>query len=72
MDAKPSFIDPILSEIEACLVITGLSASRFGTEAIGDPTLVRELRRGRKCNSLTQSRVRAFIREQELSSREKA
>lgn len=49
------------SEIESFLAASGLSASQFGKQAVGDPNFVGDLRRGRSPSLRTVSRVQAFM-----------
>jgi len=51
----------LLKEVEWFLQATGMSASRFGTEAVNDPSLVLGLRRGRECKRATRLKIRKFI-----------
>jgi hypothetical protein len=51
----------LLHAIEACLRATRLPASRFGRNAVGDPRLVHDLRRGREPGPAMERRVRAYI-----------
>jgi len=53
--------DPILDTIELFLRATDMSATAFGVEVAGDPTLVHELRQGRETRRATRARIRAFI-----------
>lgn len=55
-------LDPILGEIEAFLTETGRTPTAFGYDALKDPTLVHELRRGRECRRATRERIRQFIK----------
>lgn len=58
----------LLTEIEAVLTKTGLSASKFGKEAVGDRNFVFDLREGRRDLRLsTVEKVREFIRSQEAA-----
>ena len=50
--------DPFLLEVEDFLEKASISAWRFGTEVMGDPTFVFELRKGRSVYSRTIRRVR--------------
>ncbi len=56
-----AYTAPILLEIERHLRRTGMSDRRFGMEAIGDPALIHDLRRGRDPSSKTAARIRAYI-----------
>ena len=52
---------PLLSEIVLFLEQTGIPQTTFGSRAIGDPNLMRNLRAGRELRSGTAKRVRDFI-----------
>ena len=52
----------LLTEIESFLESSGMSATAFGTAALGDPPFVMQLRNGRDIKASTAERVRAFIR----------
>lgn len=56
-----------LSEVEEFLALAGISPSRFGREAIGDPNFVLDLRGGRAPGLNTADRVRAYIRDFNVS-----
>lgn len=51
----------LLSRIEAYLRRTGMPPTRFGREAVRDPRLVHDLRRGRTVGDKIVRRVTAFI-----------
>jgi hypothetical protein len=51
----------LLYAIETCLRRTNLPPSRFGREAVRDPRLVHDLRRGRSPGPDMERRVRAYI-----------
>ena len=53
--------DELAAAIEMHLKETGLAASRFGVEAVGDPGFVSDRRAGREPRSRTVKRVLAFI-----------
>lgn len=53
--------DPLLAEVEQFLAAIGMTPTRFGVEAVNDPTLVHEMRRGRECKRATRSRILDFI-----------
>lgn len=59
----PSHIDtdPILAEIEAFLASSGMAATQFGYQVMGDPGFVHELRRGRECRRRTRNKIVSFI-----------
>ena len=58
---RPDALDPLLEEIEAFLVATGMSASAFGRGALNDSALVFDLRQGRECKRAARARIAAFI-----------
>ena len=60
MMQNPPHID-LLAMIEAHIARTGLSETRFGSMALGDPNLVRDLRNGRELRRETNSRVIRFM-----------
>jgi len=51
--------------VERFLKRSGMPATRFGREALGDPCFVSELRRGRELRPVTEKRVTAWLDEQE-------
>lgn len=51
----------LLHAIETCLRRTDLPPSRFGRNAVRDPRLVHDLRRGRQPGASLDRRVRAYI-----------
>lgn len=51
----------LLSMIERYLRESGIPASRFGRDAMGDPGFVTTLRRGREPRDSTIRRVQAYI-----------
>lgn len=53
--------DEFLGEIERFLQLAPMAPTKFGTEAVGDPTFVFELRSGRSPNLKTVERVKQFI-----------
>jgi 2,4-dienoyl-CoA reductase-like NADH-dependent reductase (Old Yellow Enzyme family) len=54
--------EKFLSEIDAFLKRSGMSATAFGREALNDPSFVHDLRNGRKPNLGVVSRVGDFMR----------
>jgi len=52
----------LLAMIERYLRESGIPASRFGRDAMGDPGFVATLRRGRQPRDRTIERVSAYIR----------
>lgn len=51
----------LVEEIDAFLGRSGMSASAFGSAAVGDPAFVHEVRKGRTVRARTRDRVTAFI-----------
>ena len=51
----------LLRQIERYLRESGIPATRFGREAVRDPRLVFDLRRGREPGARIASRIDAFI-----------
>lgn len=54
----------MLVEVDRFLRASGMSATRFGRLAVGDPSLVRDLRRGRTPRPATIARITAFLARQ--------
>jgi len=52
---------PLLTVIQRHLHRTGIPPTRFGREAVGDPRLVGDLRRGRHVGEKLAARVIAHI-----------
>ncbi|MBO4228043.1 hypothetical protein [Bradyrhizobium neotropicale] len=55
----------LLQEVENFLQAHNLSATRFGVLAAGDTKFVGTLRKGRKLRSLTEQRIREWMRAQQ-------
>ncbi len=53
----------LLHAIEKHIERTGVSASRIGRDAVGDPRLVPDLRKGRELRPKTLAKVRAYLRQ---------
>lgn len=51
----------LLQTIERHLRTSGVSPTRFGRDAIGDPRLIGDLRNGREARPETAARILAFI-----------
>ena len=51
----------LLTRIERHLRVSGVSATRFGRDAVGDPRFVLDLRNGRVPRGATVARVEAHI-----------
>ncbi len=54
----------LLARIEAYLRKTGTPPTRFGRDAVRDPRLVHDLRRGRTASDRMAERVTAYIESQ--------
>jgi tRNA-dihydrouridine synthase len=54
-------LHPLLPRIERHLRRTGVSATTFGREAVGDPRLVADLRSGRYLRPSVARRVEAHL-----------
>jgi hypothetical protein len=59
-----SYRAPVLAEIDAFIAEAGMSETRFGCLAIGDPNLVGQLRDGRDPRSKTVLILQGFIASQ--------
>lgn len=57
----------LLRQIEKYLELTGMAATRFGRESLGDPRFVFDLRDGREPRTATASRVLSFIAKRKAS-----
>ncbi len=51
----------LLLTIERCLRRHGMTPTRFGRDAVHDPRLVFDLRRGRELRPQTAARVLAYV-----------
>jgi hypothetical protein len=51
----------LVETIEAFCAAHGIAETRFGKDALGDPSFVAELRAGRECRRGTLSRVKQFM-----------
>ena len=60
--------EQFLSEIEAFLTRSGMTATAFGKAALNDPSFVPDLRTGRKPNLGLVDRVHDFIRSHDQSA----
>lgn len=66
-----SFSQQFLGQVEAFLAETNTDPTRFGIDAMNDPSFVFELREGRSCRSSTMDKVLAYIAERRKSPPEK-
>lgn len=65
-------ITSLVAEIDVFLRRQGLTPTEFGWEAVKDPNLYRQLKKGRNPRLETMDRIRAFIRANEQSAGETA
>lgn len=65
-----SFMSPqdLLLHVETAIATSGLSPSRFGFEAVGDPAFVFDLREGREPRQKTIGKVLKFIAQQQRAN----
>jgi predicted transcriptional regulator len=59
------------STVEEFLERTGFKPTEFGRQAVGDPSLVLNLRRGRSPTLATADRILAFIRDTDAVTRKR-
>jgi hypothetical protein len=59
MDTTPTAA--LLREIERFLAKTGMAPTSFGDRALGDPSLVNNLRNGRELRFRTLMKVKSFM-----------
>lgn len=62
-----SQIESFSERVEAFLKRTGIAASRFGEEAVGDRSFVEDLRAGRSPRLVTADRVDAYMQRMDRS-----
>lgn len=55
--------EKLMHDIEAFLVRTGMSRTRFGEDAAGERSLLKRLERGGQITIETHDRIRAFMRD---------
>jgi hypothetical protein len=60
----------LLYQIENCLKVTRVPPSRFGRNAVRDPRIVHDLRRGRQPGPRMEERIRAHIAQLLAESRD--
>lgn len=60
--------DTLLLEVERFLRKTGMAPTSFGSQTVGDPNLVTNLRKGRELRFKTTLKVRAFMSAHERES----
>ncbi len=60
-----TFTEQFHREVEAFLECSDFKPTEFGRQAVGDPSLVLNLRRGRSPTLVTADRILAFIRANE-------
>lgn len=62
-----NFTDQFHTRVDAFLEATGFKPTEFGRQAVGDPSFVLGLRRGRSPTLATADRVLAFISQVEAA-----
>ena len=72
MPIMQSLSEQFRRTLEEFLERTGFKPTEFGRQAVGDPSLVLNLRRGRSPTLATADRILAFIRESEATAKERA
>ncbi len=74
LTAPPTFVQrsgmetlegQFISRVSAFLGRSGLSPTAFGTKAVGDPNLIRQIDRGRSPSLRTADRILTFIAKQD-------
>lgn len=60
MQIQPHHLD-LHATISTFCAVRGMSKSAFGLQAVGDPSLVRDLERGRELRGATVRKVQQFI-----------
>ena len=55
----------LMRRIQQFLKHAGMSPTRFGREAVGDPRLISDLRNGRELRETTVARIQAWLDAQE-------
>lgn len=58
---KQPTLDPLALRLEEALLLTGMSATRFGYTHFGDSAFVTKTRQGRKFRSNTAARLTAIL-----------
>lgn len=57
----------LIAEIRAFCAAQDMALTRFGKEAVNDPSFVRQLEEGRECRRSTIRKVRAFMASSEAA-----
>lgn len=63
MAPKRTDAEELTLRIEECLLLTGMSASRFGYLHFGDPAFVKKAREGRTFRAKTRDKIEAVLKE---------
>lgn len=63
-----TYAEKFLSEVDAFIADSGMTATAFGRAAVNDPNFVGDLRKGRKPNLGLVDRVHDFIKSQQESA----
>lgn len=50
-------LDPLAPRVEEALIVSGLSATRFGYTHFGDPAFIKKMREGRKFRTRVAERI---------------
>lgn len=50
-------LDPLAARIEEALIVSGLSATRFGYLHFGDPAFIKKMREGRQFRTRVAERI---------------
>ena len=72
MPIMQSLSEQFRRTLEEFLERTGFKPTEFGRQAVGDPSLVLNLRRGRSPTLATADRILAFIRENQAMAKGRA
>ena len=72
MRTMRTFREQFVERVEAFLVQSGMRPTDFGREALGDPSFITHLRRGRSPSLDTADRVTAFIERLESQQAKRA
>lgn len=67
-----TFREQFVERVEAFLARSGMRPTDFGREALGDPSFITHLRRGRSPSLDTADRVTAFIDRLEIQQAKRA
>lgn len=54
---------PLAADVESFLAESGMTPTAFGIQALNDPMLVHDMRKGRECKRVARGRIADFIAE---------